>query len=84
VFLTKWHKRTQLTWTQLVQHSKHGLGSEFLPRHVFKPQVPDWLSRDRYMVFRHQGNQPFAGFRAGDVFHVLWIEARYNDLYDHD
>lgn len=82
-FLIKWHKRTAFTWKQLVQHDKHGLGHENIPASSFKPQIPEDLERDRYMVFRHQGNLPFAGFRSGDIFHVLWIEARYNDLYFH-
>ena len=82
-FLAKWHKRAQLSWLELHQHPKHGLGSELLDRSMFKPRVPEWLERDRYMVFRHEGNLPFAGFRTGDIFHVLWIEARYNDLCNH-
>lgn len=82
-FLVKWEKRAKLTWTELVQHSRHGLGSEQLPKRVFKTAVPEHLEQDRYTVFRHEGNLPFVGFRAGDVFHVLWFESRYNDLYDH-
>ncbi|MEU6561996.1 hypothetical protein [Nocardia nova] len=82
-FLVKWGKRAKLTWQELVQHSKHSLGSEFLPASKFKAKAPEGLAQDRYMVFRHEGNLPFAGFRAGDTFHVLWIEQRFNDLYDH-
>lgn len=82
-FLVKWEKRSKLTWEELVQHPKHGLGSELLHKSMFKPSVPEHLDRDRYLVFRHEGNLPFAGFRAGDTFHVLWIEQKYNDLYNH-
>lgn len=82
-FLLKWHKRAKLTWTELVQHDRHGLGSEFLPKSKFKTAIPEHLERDKYLVFRHEGNHAFAGFRTGDVFHVLWIEAKYNDLYNH-
>ncbi len=82
-FLVKWHKRTQFTWQDLVQHDRHGLGWEFLPRGAFRPAVPESLSKEKFMVFRHEGNLPFAGFRAGEVFHVLWIAASYSDLYDH-
>ncbi len=35
------------------------------------------------MVFRHDGNLPFAGFKVGDTFYVLWIKTRYGDLDDH-
>jgi hypothetical protein len=82
-FLRKWHKRAVLTWTDLIQHPKHGLGSENLPKSKFKPAIPEQLEQAKYMFFRHSGNMPFAGFRSGDVFHVLWIEAKYNTLYEH-
>jgi hypothetical protein len=83
-FLIKWAKRASLSWVELVQHGRHGLGSEKLPKKKIKPQVPEHLEPDdHYLVFRHEGNLPFVGFRSGDVFHVLWIEREYNELYDH-
>jgi len=82
-FLAKWEKRSRLTWAELNTHTKHGLGSEKLPRRIFKPTVPEPLAQDEYKVMRHQGNLPFAGIQAGDLFYVLWIEQRYNTLYDH-
>jgi hypothetical protein len=33
--------------------------------------------------FRCSGRLPMAGVRSGDVFHIVWIEARFNELYDH-
>lgn len=27
---------------------------------------------------------PFAGFKAGDTFYVLWIETRFGALYSHN
>jgi hypothetical protein len=83
-FLVKWEKRAKITWTELQSHDKHGLGTEKLPSRMIKPAVPEELAQDRYTVFRHEGNLPFVGFRAGDVFHVLWIETRYNELYKHN
>lgn len=82
-FLIKWAKRAVLTWTELVHHPKHGLGSEKLPKAKINPQIPQHLQLDNYLVFRHQGNLPFVGFRSGDVFHVLWVEREYNQLYRH-
>ena len=82
-FLLKWFKRCQFSWTDLGIHDKHGLGYEMLARKSFRPSIPESLFRDKYMVFRHDGNHPFAGFKAGDVFYVLWVEAKYNDLYSH-
>lgn len=82
-FLVKWAKRCGFTWAELQRHQKHGLGFEMLPRKHFRPQVPESLEEDSYMVFRHGGNLPFAGFKAGDTFYVLWIEVKYGDLYKH-
>lgn len=82
-FLVKWAKRFQFTWKELIQQPKHGLGYEEIPCGKFHPQKPDFLDIPKYMVFRHQGNHAFAGFKGGDTFYVLWIEARYNDLYPH-
>lgn len=82
-FLVKWAKRSKLSWTELRTHNKHGLGFEMLPHKAIKPSVPEVLEETKYMVFRHAGNLPVAGFRAGDTFYALWIETRYGDLYDH-
>ena len=82
-FLLKWFKRCAFSWTELGTHTKHGLGYEMLPKSSFRPKIPDALTRTKYMVFRHDGNLPFAGFKAGDVFYVLWVEAKFNELYKH-
>lgn len=84
-FLLKWAKRSNLTWTDLRTHSKHGLGSEKIPLRKIKPACPEILQdAEDVLVFRHEGNLPFAGVRADDVFYVVWIESSYNDLYEHD
>lgn len=83
-FMIKWAKRCGFTWKDLQQHPKHALGFEMLPRPQFKPNPPESLEEDSYMVFRHEGNLPFAGFKAGDTFYVLWIETKFGDLYDHN
>lgn len=82
-FLVKWAKRSGLTWDELAKHDRHGLGYEKLPMTEIKPRVPEKYQQEKFVVFRHEGNLPFVGFRAGDVFYVLWIETKYGDLYDH-
>lgn len=82
-FLIKWAKRSSLTWDDLARHGKHGLGYEKIPTSQIRPEVPEMYCEDKVMIFRHEGNHAFAGFRAGDVFYVLWIEVNYGDLYDH-
>lgn len=82
-FLIKWAKRCTHTWRDLRTHSRHGLGYEMIPSRSIYPNAPEELAEEKYMVFRHQGNLPFAGFKAGDTFYVLWIEKQYGDLYNH-
>lgn len=83
-FLLKWSKRSKFTWQELVLHDKHGLGYEHLPQKKIKRKAPEHLCLDKYMVFRHDGNHSFVGYRIGDVFFMLWAEANYGDVYDHN
>lgn len=83
-FLEKWQKRSQMTWKELSQHQRHGLGSEKLPKSAIKPLIPQqFQDLDRFVVFRHEGNLPFVGWKNGSVFHVIWIECTYCDVYNH-
>jgi hypothetical protein len=36
-----------------------------------------------FLVMRYDGLRPMVGIRSNDVFHVLWIENEFGDLYDH-
>jgi hypothetical protein len=82
-FLLKWAKRSQYSWKELIQHKTHGLGYEHLPKNQIKKRAPDHLAQTKYMVFRHDANLPVVGFKAGNVFYALWVEARYGDVYQH-
>ncbi|MDO5031289.1 hypothetical protein [Corynebacterium sp.] len=83
-FLTKWHKRCRMPWVELSQQSRHGLGSEQLPRRVIKPHIPQQFTDvEKFHVYRHEGNHALVGWKSGHIFYVIWIEARFNDLYDH-
>ncbi len=82
-FLAKWAKRSTLTWKELATHDRHGLGSDQLPRREIRPQIPEMFEEDKFYVYRHDGNLPFVGTKIGDTLYVLWIEAKYGQLYKH-
>lgn len=82
-FLVKWAKRSVFTWKELSAHQRHGLGSEQLSATSIKRSPPEELAQDKYMALRHEGNHPFVGYKIGDTFYVLWMEADYGDVYDH-
>ncbi|WP_123928395.1 hypothetical protein [Gordonia oryzae] len=73
-----------LTWNDLGQAPRKGLGYEQIPKHSIKPSIPQaFEDSDKFMVFRYCGQLPMAGVRVRDVFHVVWIEPEFNKLYDH-
>lgn len=77
-------QRSSMTWTQLHQAGRHGQGYELIPRQRLSAPIPAaFEDRDRFHVFRYSGKLPMAGVWSGDVFHIVWIEAQFNDLYDH-
>ena len=77
-------QRAQLTWREIKQADRHGAGTEMIPAGQIKPTIPRHFSdADRFMVFRYHGKLPMVGVRAGDTFHILWLEAQFNDVYRH-
>lgn len=77
-------KRSLMTWEQIRRAPRHGLGSETIRVKQIKPMIPAAFDgEDKVLVLRYHGTLPMAGVRINDVYHLLWIEPRYNDLYDH-
>lgn len=77
-------RRGAMTWRELLQAPRHGLGYEMLPVSSLKPTVPEPFSDSpKVMVFRYHGKLPMAGVRVADTLHLLWLERRFGDLYDH-
>jgi hypothetical protein len=71
-------------WKDLILAPRHGQGSELLPAgQISAPIPPQFEGEEKFRVFRYCGKLPMAGVRVRDVFHVLWIEPNFGDLYDH-
>jgi hypothetical protein len=83
-FAVTLQQRASMTWAALALASKHGQGFEYLPRRQFKGPIPTvFEDREKFLVFRYSGKLPMAGVRAGDTFHIVWIERQFGELYDH-
>jgi hypothetical protein len=77
-------KLASFRWMDLKLAPRHAHGSELLPAREFKATIPPrFQAEPKFMVFRYHGNLPMAGVRVDDVYHVLWIEPEFNQLYDH-
>ncbi len=83
-FLQTIERRGNLTWEQVLLDGKHGLGTEQMPSSSIIPSLPPgWDKSSDYTVLRYFGNLPMVGWRDRDVFHIVWVEANYGDVYDH-
>lgn len=75
--------RSNLTWNQMQQAPRKGLGQEIINQTAIKSGVPGVVKKDtNLLAFRYNGNKPIVGFRDKDIFHILWIDSNYT-LYDH-
>lgn len=83
-FAKKLQQMASMRWKELITSGRHGHGSEHIPKTQIRGPVPaKFQDQERFMVFRYHGKLPMAGVRINDVFHVLWIERQFGDLYDH-
>jgi len=83
-FALRLQRLCEHTWKDLQQMGKHGLGTEKVTWPM-NPVVPESLQNTSLWAFRYTGdNRPMVGYRANDVFHVVWIEDRFGELYDHN
>jgi hypothetical protein len=85
-FVVRLNKLSQLNWNQIQAASRHGFGTEKMPIDQIKPQLPKFITPEitDLIVFRANGdNRPFLGLRNGNVFHVIFLEERFGDIYDH-
>lgn len=78
-------RRKSLTWTEIKQSPKHGLGTEKISKDAIKAPMPSFITEevDEFLVFRYHGKNPMVGYRQKDVFFVLWFDHNFT-LYDHD
>jgi hypothetical protein len=83
-FAMSLQSRARMTWQEIRQASRHGLGTERIPRAQIHPPIPDdFQDQESFTVLRYHGLLPMVGTRSKDVFHILWIEAKFGDVYDH-
>jgi hypothetical protein len=85
-FIERLKKISSITWKQINVSDRHGFGTEKLPIKQIKPQLPTFITPDvkELLVFRANGdNRPFLGIRSGKIFHIVFIEERFGDVYNH-
>ncbi|WP_439258024.1 hypothetical protein [Lonepinella sp. BR2271] len=79
------HKLSQLTWQELINSNRHGLGTEKIAHSAIKgSSVPDFIIDQNItlIAFRFSGKKPMVGYRENQIFHILWLDRDFS-LYDH-
>jgi hypothetical protein len=87
-FIIRLKKLSELGWDEIRKSARHSFGTEKIPKNKIKKSVfPKIVTPDvQYLtVFRTKGNNlPFVGIQEGIVFHILFIECEFGDIYDHN
>ncbi|MGB0879209.1 MAG: hypothetical protein ACPGTO_01435 [Polaribacter sp.] len=85
-FIERLNKLSNLSWKQINLAHRHGFGTEKIPVGQIKPDLPNFITPDvkNLLVFRASGdNRPFLGIRKDNIFHIVFIEERFGDVYNH-
>lgn len=79
----KLHELSQLTWNQITNTHRHGLGLEKIPYEQIKGRMPTHITDDQeFIAIRFHQLKPVVGYRIERIFHIVWLD--YNmTLYDH-
>lgn len=76
------YERCQMTWAEIMAGGRHGSGIEKVPTYKL-PASAKTFSRDiEFIAMRFHGLAPMVGYRSGRVFHVIWLDPKFN-LYAH-
>lgn len=79
----KLFRLSKLTWAEIKQLPRHGLGYEKIGRSSFKVGIPDHITADVDLIaFRFNGLAPMIGYRRNSTFYIVWLDRAFN-VYDH-
>lgn len=73
-----------LDWNEINKSQRYSYGYEKIPVKEIKKDIHITKGVDYLFAFRATGdNHVFLGFREGNVFKVVFIEAEFGDIYNH-
>jgi hypothetical protein len=81
-FAQKLQELGSLTWAEIIGSGRHGLGKEKIPACQIQKSIPIGVPKDKLIALRFSGKKPMVGFREGRVFHILWLDHKW-DVYKH-
>lgn len=81
-FAEKMRRLSQLTWAQIRQQDRHGLGFEKISHDAIKVGIPEEAKAEKLIAFRFSGPKPMVGFKKEATFYVVWFDRDFT-LYNH-
>lgn len=82
-FAVTLRRLSSMTWAQIRNAPRHGLGTEKIDRGSLRARVPDGITEDVvFLAIRFHGMAPMVGYRSGQTFHVVWLDRAFT-LYPH-
>lgn len=80
---SKLFQLSQMTWMEIRNAPRHGLGSEKIARDALRPAIPPRVTEDvDFLSIRYNGKHPMVGFRDGRTFNVMFLDHTM-DVYPH-
>lgn len=77
-------RRRRMSWRDLKQTGRHGLGLEKIPKNQINAGIPAFITdeQEHFLALRFSGKAPMVGYRVRNIFYVLWFDPTF-ELYDH-
>lgn len=84
-YIFRLQKLSILGWKEIQKSDRHSFGTEIIAHDMIKPDLPRHITPEvtLYAMRANGNNLPFIGYREGKVFHVIFIETNFGDIYDH-
>lgn len=74
---------SRMSWIEIQNAGRHGLGTEKIARSSIKAPIPASVTEDvTFLALRYNGKAPMVGYRDGRTFQVLFLDHTFS-LYDH-
>ncbi|MDD9339210.1 MAG: hypothetical protein PV362_06025 [Providencia heimbachae] len=74
---------SKMTWLEIKNLPRHGLGFEKIDRSCIKSGIPIHITEDVNLIaFRFCAKKPMVGYRKDSVFFLIWLDRSFT-LYNH-
>lgn len=82
-FAERMKRLCSMTWQQIQNADRHGLGTEIIKQSSLRVAIPGHITPDvNLLAFRCFGMAPMIGYREEEVFFVLWFDPDF-EVYKH-